>query len=374
MKKWLLMAVWVLVISACGDASDEESNDHGEDVEETCGAYENGGPYEVGLTEIEVEEGTDVAVFYPAVDGAVGEARAQYDMRDFMPEDERELISDDDAPIYEMDAAREAAASEEGSFPVVLFSHGLAGYRYQSSELLVHLASWGVVVASAEHEERNLAHVLENLAPDGDDASETMRAVVDALETATADGDHRLSGVVDTTQMAATGHSMGGNGAVSMLEEPGVEAAIFYGSNVSVDDADGAALMWQGGTTDDLAQMSQIRSNYENGPAPKRLVGIGQAGHLAFSDICAVGAEDGGVLQIAADSGVDVPSIIQTLGEDGCRPTDLAVEEAWPIIHHYSVAHLRHSFGVDDEPVDMTQETADCFDEVTDVEWAQEEL
>ncbi len=51
-------------------------------------------------------------------------------------------------------------ASQAGGFPVVLFSHGFAGYPEQSVSLTTHLASWGFVVAAPDHVERSLDGLL----------------------------------------------------------------------------------------------------------------------------------------------------------------------------------------------------------------------
>lgn len=357
--------------AACGDDPDDSDDDERLDGDgNECELYEDHGPFEVGIDEFELDDGTPVALFYPADDDASSTERFEYDMRDFLPEDDRELIADEDAPLFEIDAAKGAGASDEGQFPLVLFSHGLAGYRYQSSTLLAHLASWGFVVASAEHRERNLAQVLEEFAPEDDEAPQTLREVVEVI----GEGDEPIFDIADVDRIAATGHSMGGNGATSMIGEPGVEAAVFYASAPGVDDtaADDTELMWQGATNDNLISANQVRSDYEDGPPPKRLVNIEDAGHLAFSDICAVGADRGGVLEIASESGMDVPQIVINLGEDGCRDDDLDFEKGWPIIHHYSVAHLRNAFGLDDEPQGLSDATTACYDDVTDIEWAAE--
>ncbi len=359
------------------DTSDATNEEDASDTPETrfdldgepCELFEDRGPFAVGLMEEELSDGTEVAIFYPAAEDAQGEM-ASYDMREFLPAEDRELISDEDAPLFEMNAMLDAEASQDGPFPVVLFSHGLAGYRYQSSTLLSHLASYGFVVASAEHGERNLEHILTAGAPDGDNAPATMRAVLAHLGDLQDAG--ILEGQIDLDRIAATGHSMGGGGARSMLGEPGVEAVILYASGAGVEENQGAQVMWQGGTTDVLASMSQIRHLYESGEPTKRLLGIEDAGHLAFSDICAIGADRGGVLQIASDAGIDVPPLIMTLGRDGCRDTDLPVEDGWPIIHHYSVSHLRAAFGMDEEPVGLSDATVGCFEEVTELEWAAE--
>ena len=53
----------------------------------------------------------------------------------------------------------------DGAFPVVLFSHGFTGIRVQSSFLMSHLASWGMVVVAPEHPSRDLTNVLGGTAP-----------------------------------------------------------------------------------------------------------------------------------------------------------------------------------------------------------------
>lgn len=377
MRKRTGLVLWIAALSLCigwgCEPGEDTQPDVGDDVDEAdteyCGDYEIEGPYSVGLKETQLEDGTPFVVFYPAADGAADEPRVEYDMRDFLPEDDRELIDDEDAPLFEINAASDVEASGDGPFELVVFSHGMAGYRLQSSRLLAHLAGWGFVVASAEHEERNLAQVLEDATDIDDQAPQTVRQMVDALGELNSDGDSTLHEVMDVDRIAATGHSMGGNATSSMLEEPEVQAAIFYGSNASAPEEASVPLMWQGGGTDDLVTLSQIRDTYEQSDPPKSLLGLEEAGHLAFADICAIGAEDGGVLQIAADSGIDVPYVIEVLGEDGCRSTDLDVQKGWPIIHHYSVAHLRDAFGIDEDPVGLDDDTAACFDEITDLEW-----
>ena len=57
------------------------------------------------------------------------------------------------------------ADPDGGPYPLVLFSHGFAGYRLQSTFLTTHLASWGFVVAAVEHPYRNLTAVFGDLGP-----------------------------------------------------------------------------------------------------------------------------------------------------------------------------------------------------------------
>ena len=53
-----------------------------------------------------------------------------------------------------------ASPSRAGRFPLVVFSHGYAGFRDQSTFLTSWLASWGFVVAAPDHHSRDLTAVL----------------------------------------------------------------------------------------------------------------------------------------------------------------------------------------------------------------------
>lgn len=354
------------------DAHAEPDTDPDPDL---CAPFEPTGPYAVGLQDTTLPDGTPLAIFYPTTlsqaerDALTG---ASYDMRDFLPEGERDLISDEDAPRFAFDAFVDAPVNADGPFPVVLFSHGLAGYRFQSSTLLTHIASWGFVVASAEHPGRNLTHVLENLVPADDDGPEVFQAILTYLEDAQADAESPFAGLLDLSRIASTGHSMGGGAARSLIPDDRVGAAVFFASGASVaENPHDVDLFWMAGATDAIATSASIEQNYNNAPTPRRFLDIQGAGHLAFSDICAIGADRGGVLQIAVDAGINVPPIIQVLGNDGCRDTDLAVELTWPLIHHYTVAHIRNGLGIDAEPVGLSHDTVECFQDVTALDYAE---
>ena len=79
-------------------------------------------------------DGEPMEVWYPAKPGAAdGLANATYDMREWLPAEASALISDDESPLFDMDAVRDLPVAQTGPFAVVLFSHGMGGYRMQSS-------------------------------------------------------------------------------------------------------------------------------------------------------------------------------------------------------------------------------------------------
>jgi len=86
------------------------------------------------------------------------------------------------------------------------------------------------------------------------------------------------------------------------------------------------------------------------------LVVIDNATHLAFLDVCSLGRDQGGVLQIAKAAGVPVPDSLLSLYADGCATKYLKPEDAWPLIDHIVTAQLRSGFGLDAEAVGLGPE------------------
>ena len=127
-----------------------------------CAPFALRGPHRVGLLDLSVD-GIEASVFYPA-ELADGGERASYQLERWLPEEAQEKIPPGAVEPFEMDAYRDVPIDRAQRWPVVVFSHGFAGYRLQSSFLLTHLASWGFVVVSAEHPGRGLAAVLKRRA------------------------------------------------------------------------------------------------------------------------------------------------------------------------------------------------------------------
>jgi len=122
-------------------------------------------------------------------------------------------------------AVREAAASSEGPYPLVILSHGHPGNRFLLSHLGENLASKGYVVASIDHrdstydDQQAFSSTLYNRAPD-------QRAVLDALAALSGDPSHPLHGVVEASRTALIGYSMGGYGAVNNMGAGYSEAGV----------------------------------------------------------------------------------------------------------------------------------------------------
>lgn len=357
------LAVLILLIGCASDdgPGPDPDIDLGPDPA-ACAGYETTGPYAVGVTTLQLD-GVPVEVWYPAMPDAVaGLSKDAYDMREWLPAEAQQKIPAADSPTFEMNAYRDVDAAD-GRFPLVLFSHGMGGYRMQSSFLMTHLASWGYVVAAPEHPERGLAVLVENGVPRGDDAPAAMRATLELMIAENTRAGGMLEGRVDTSMVAVTGHSAGGAAVLDMAADDGIDTWLTFASG-GFGNGGGPAIpsFMLAGVTDGIASVSQIEGAYDRQAADKRFLSIDTMGHLGFTDICAIGADRGGVLQIALDHGIDVPDILLTLGNDGCAEADLAPEPGWRIINHFTTAHL--AYVTRGNPAGLEDDVTSCFDYV----------
>jgi dienelactone hydrolase len=305
------------------------------------------GPYGVGETTLELStDQAPVEVWYPAKKKDVrGKPKAQYDVIDWLPDFLKSIVPAGESVSYPSGGVRGVDVAH-GRFPLVVFSHGFAGYRDQSSFLTAWLASWGFVVAAPDHHSRDLTKVLGG--PTG-----TTTDVADLQETITLMTKRdkaqsgRFSGHVDTSLVGAVGHSAGG-GAVQEFAAADRRVTTFVG--LAPGTREGKQPRQPGlvmaGTTDGIISSQRIIAAYDKLKGPKRLVVV-NGGHHAFSDLCEVGSARGGLLQIAEILHFPVSDDLKRLASDGCEPPSLPPTQAWPAIRQATVAHLRHVFGFD---------------------------
>lgn len=106
-------------------------------------------------------------------------------------------------------AARDAAPATGQTYPLIVISHGYPGNRYLMSHLGENLASKGYVVAALDHtdstysDQGSIGSTLMNRPID-------QRFVIDQMDTLNGP----LGQIVDATQVAVIGYSMGGYGAL----------------------------------------------------------------------------------------------------------------------------------------------------------------
>jgi predicted dienelactone hydrolase len=332
-----------------------------------AGAYVDPGPYDVGTTTLELD-GRKVEVWYPADDVPAGTQPVVFEIRDLLPENLKSVVPDDLNPKYPTDAYLEVPASADGPFPLVLFAHGYAAYPTEYQFLLTHLASWGMVVAGPDFNERGLLAALSGSSGTTDETA-VMLDTQALLQQASDASTGLLSGLVDSSNTGTIGHSAGVSSAVgAAAAEPTVKtfvamsggrapgsAAATGTSGTTVPDLPIPAKpgMVVTGGKDEVAGYDRVRAFFDALETPKRLVVVDEAGHNAFNDLCLIGRDQGGLLEIARQVGIDPPEQIARLFLSGCAPEYLAAERAWPATRHFVTAQLRYYLGIDPEPIGL---------------------
>ena len=336
-------------------------------------AYTEPGDYPVGVTTLELEAGNKVEIWYPAIEGTTG--TESYDVRDFVPDAIRALLTADVPANYDYVAGRDASLAD-GTFPIVLFSHGYSGMRLQSTFLTSHLASWGMIVVAPDHWSRDLNHVLS--APVGDRES-SIQELLASLDLVTAGNDDPASlfqGHVDTSRIIALGHSAGGGTIVGAAADDRVDGYISMASGVLGTGGANATTtapptfvnkpsFFIAGALDAIISAEEsTRPSFEAVPGPSRLWIIDGVGHNGFDDFCTFG-NGSGIIGVALASGLgpllDAQPQLKTLGQDGCIPPAEPVELGFPIIKHAVTAQLRFWFGDDATPVGLDSSVSDQY-------------
>ncbi|MGP0107308.1 MAG: alpha/beta hydrolase family protein [Acidimicrobiales bacterium] len=319
------------------------------------------GPLGVGETTLTLPtDGAPVEVWYPATKASVaGKPEATYDLANWLPAALKKLIPAGFTVTYPSGGVRGVPVAP-GRYPLVVFSHGYAGFRDQSTFLTARLASWGFVVAAPDHFSRDLTEVLGG--PTAATAKTTdvgdLKATITFMGAQDASASSPFHGHVDSGLVGAVGHSAGG-AAVEALAATDPRVTTFIGLAGATVGSFGQTRrgpgsvvphqpgMLMSGTSDHVVSDVGMIAAYGRMHSPKRLVLLRGAGHLAFADVCEIGSSDGGLLSIAAALHVPIPASLVPLASDGCRPPDLPPPRAWPVIRQAVTAQLRYAFGFD---------------------------
>lgn len=116
-------------------------------------------------------------------------------------------------------AFRNAPALREGSFPLILLSHGFTGYRTQMFYLGEHLASHGYVVVGIDHTDSTNADIksAEDRPAGGISTFYNRARDQQFLLDYFTEQQTPVASIVDTDSAAIIGHSMGGFGAINTI-------------------------------------------------------------------------------------------------------------------------------------------------------------
>ena len=289
------------------------------------------GPWPVGVRTVELGR-LDVEVLYPAVVGSEeGLDPMQVDIRYAIPEQEQSKVTDEKRPHQSCDCYTGLPVDEaHGPYPLVLFVHGTAGWRNQSLSLMEHWASRGFVVASADHPGLWLSDLLGSICGIPASGSQDLQGDLETVLNSFRDDAEVLgflSDRVDLNRVAVIGHSAGGSAATGSAELPGVEVVISLAGSGSTAVSSLSSALFVGGIVDTVMPFSRTQSAFENSSVPRRLVGIADAGHLVFSDICELTNDDGqDLVEIATEAGVCGTQFASFLFD--CEATSIPAENS----------------------------------------------
>ncbi len=360
----IALGVFVAVavcVSGCGD------DDPALPASRVTPAYLGQGPYPVASTTLELAD-RKVAIFYPALPGSeVGMPHAMYRQTDPLRDPILKSLAEYQARRhginldYEMRAFGQLPAAS-GRFPVLLFSHGFGGWQLVNSNLLVGIASWGFVIASPDHIERDLNAVATNNvhADVGKDDSvllDCLRLLKD--ENAKVGG--FLEGRVDAEHVAVAGHSAGGAAALGLIGTPEIQAVVGYAAVGSVSNPPSKPTLLIDAAGDIVVTRESTLQIFDALRSPKRFVEIERTGHNSFTDLCDAIRSGASLTQLVRDAGIPIDEQLLELAENGCAPADLNPSDCWAISQHLTVAHVRQAFGIDRVAVGLGPEIANAF-------------
>ncbi len=305
-------ALFALAATAACSGEDEASPDLRASVWDPS----ERGPWPVGIRTAELydaerERTFSVDVWYPAALDAPGGVPNEYTMP---------VLTTLKLPST---ALRDAVGAE-GQWPLVLFSHGFGGIRFQTFFMTEHLASHGFVVVAPDHPGNTFGEFSRL-----DDDEAILQSSIDrpvdmlfALDWALAPGMPGGHGggiagaaAADAARVGVTGHSFGGWTALEVARLESRVDAIFplapgFKETATPDFVAELArpILLFGGSKDETTPFETDQlAPYDFAQPPKYLVEILGAGHLDFSNLCEI---DG--MQAFLDDGCD-PEAVEPL-------------------------------------------------------------
>ncbi|MGH0032641.1 MAG: alpha/beta hydrolase family protein [Myxococcota bacterium] len=307
-----------------------------------CGAPDELGPYAVGRTTFSLVDASRddrtlvVDVWYPAED----DGTLPFSLYDLL------------VAAIESDVALDEPPVADGSFPLLVFSHGNAGVRFQSIFLQEHLASHGFVVAAPDHAGNTAGDaILPNPPPfTARDRPLDISLVIDEmLDLDDLPGDPFHDRIEDD-RIGVFGHSFGGFTTLAMAsgfedvppdERVSVLMPIAPATGGLTDEmlADvRLPTLVLGGTSDTITPVdpNSVRAFEETSGIPRWRIDVHAAGHNSFTEICLF-------FDVLVDAGLPAPILAILLGnvEQGCGPDLIPIDEAQRLTNLYATAFFK---------------------------------
>jgi predicted dienelactone hydrolase len=256
-------------------------------------------------------------------------------------------------------ARADVPVSSAGPFPLVIFSHGNNGIRFQSYFLMEALASHGFIVVAPDHTGNTAADPIFGTADPFPivvaNRPQDVSFVIDVMLERNADPQDPFWNRIVPIQIGVAGHSFGAfttlavaSGFAGMPRDPRVRAIVPISPATGLlTDEELASLrvptLVLGGTSDITTPIdpNSERAHALSKARPRYRVDIEDAGHNSFTNICDIGD---------ALVGAGLPPTLADflLGsiEEGCSPELIGIDDAHRLTRFYVVAFLqRHLAG-----------------------------
>jgi dienelactone hydrolase len=304
-----------------------------------------------------------VEVWYPAAPEAAGQPEGK--IMDFVDDRWAEVVNFVFGlllPEEELENLQKPTGSvplappdrEHGPYPVILFSHGNGGLRFQNYTLARHLASHGFVFVAPDHTENCAFAALPDqlvifnplLMPKSflDRPADLAFILDDLLQRNAAGSGDFLEGLLDPDQVALSGHSLGGTTVMLLVQlDSRVKSGITLAGPwiapavVSLE----IPMMYMIGLEDKTVGVpynSWIKKVYEKSPLPKFLLEFPDGGHYTFTDACGLAPTLFGTGDGCGEG---------ERYEDGSAFTYIDYEQAQFIQHAYITAFLEFALKQD---------------------------
>ncbi len=308
------------------------------------------GPFAVGRTTFVVVDSSRAArtltvdAWYPVdADDAVGVPFSVYDLLFAGLPSEVAL----DAP----------PVSTAGPFPLVAFSHGNNGIRFQSFFVTETLASHGFVVLAPDHAGNTAVDLIFPGTPfETRDRPLDISFVITRMLERNADPGDPFFETVDGTRIGVMGHSFGGFTTLAMASgfqdvppDPRVRVLVPISPAAGgLTDEQLASIerpeMVIGGTADVTVPLdpSNVRAFELPAARPRYRVDVVDAGHNSFTNIC-------DIFEVLLNAGLP-PNLVEFLlgsADEGCAPELIPIDEAHRVTNLYVVSFLQRNLALD---------------------------
>lgn len=288
-------------------------------------------------------------IWYPAADDSRGLPKNKYS--DFMPGGltpeldvmikaaYRMSISDIDK-MYWNESVRDAKV-RKGRFPLIVFSHGNGGTRFQNTFWCDYMASHGYIIVSADHtgnarvtiiDGKPILYQASERAQSAKDRPLDMRYLLDQMTEWDKGADKRFAGHIDTGRACAAGMSFGSYTAIAVADqEPRFKAVIAMSGAPDTHTNLGVPSLRMIGTEDRTiseAGNARVREHHAKHTGPSYLLELKNGGHYSFTDMFKINKSFGDGVGTGKRRATNEPFEFT------------AMEPTYKIVNSYSVAFL----------------------------------